>query len=867
MGQEINYCSVCGVRVRSADFDRGDAVRRDAAAYCRACAAQAGIPAEPPRAARESRNTTRRIAVASSTSTGRIPIATPRRATEAVRPPSVSPALVWGGGLAVGGLIALAAAMALGLGSSRPAAPELVVSRPPVPAPIDAAKPAAPSSEATELASLDRRVAEAVSREKFRAALELLESERKRHDSPEWTAAVERSVAGVDAAAKKLYQDLQATMDAARRRGADGEARALADRIAAWGLPAYPPLPDSTPAPAPVPAAAVVAAPPTPDRAPEPGAAVPAPAPAPAAPALPKAAPIPFVAGPMKWSVLTPLRATGSQGSRLTILEDGSILAEGDVPAQERYSVWVQTDLKGVNAIRLEVLPDPSLPNLGPGRPPNGNFVLSEFQVQALPDAKAESGTPVVIEKAATEHSQDGFPIAHAIDGRNDTGWAILPCPSRAHDAIFDLRAPLSSPALLIVLDQMSIYEKHLIGRFRLSASLAKGASSEIGSRPPPSLEQGPIDDAIRRGVDWLKKSGSPGWESGNPGIGRIPNCDELLLLTFLHSGVPESDPRFQQLLTAVLAAPYTHTYPVAIRAMALEELDRVRYQPHIARCAQFLVDNQMQNGQWSYGQPSAAVDAIRVEGSTATAAVVRPGASMQPRPKPRVVQKISVRPTRMPSGNGDFSNSSYAALGLRACVDAGIVVPKEVLVRASQAISLAQLAASSKKTASGLPPGREPRGWCYDSPCSCPNHRPYGSMTAGALSALAIYDHLLGRDAKKDAAILDGLAWLQVNYAIDTDPGPIEFDKVTKNTFVPYYLYALERAMILTGSERVGTHAWYAEGVRYLLQNQKPDGSWVIDDWGRDTWDTCFALLFLKRSTRPLVASADRLHADDEKK
>jgi hypothetical protein len=140
--------------------------------------------------------------------------------------------------------------------------------------------------------------------------------------------------------------------------------------------------------------------------------------------------------------------------------------------------------------------------------------------------------------------------------------------------------------------------------------------------------------------------------------------------------------------------------------------------------------------------------------------------------------------------------------------------------------------------------------------------------MTSGAVSALAIYDHLLSRDAKKDPAILDGLAWLQVNYAIDTVPGPIEWDKISKSTYVPYYLYALERAMILTGNERLGTRAWYADGVRYLLETQKPDGSWWIDDWGRDTWDTCFALLFLKRSTRPLVASTDRFHpADDEKK
>jgi len=318
-----------------------------------------------------------------------------------------------------------------------------------------------------------------------------------------------------------------------------------------------------------------------------------------------------------------------------------------------------------------------------------------------------------------------------------------------------------------------------------------------------------------------------------------------------------------------VLSAPYNHTYSVALRAMALEELDRVRYQSHIARCAQFLLDNQTANGQWSYGEASVAVDAIRVEMPAVTPTAMKPGAvpANTPRPKPKVGQKVGVRSTRTPAGNGDFSNSSYAALGLRACSDSGIVIPKEVFVRGLQAFTAAQLLPLSKDATPSLPTGRKPRGWCYDRPCACPLHRPYGSMTAGAVAAVAIYDHLLGRDGKKDGAILDGLAWLQVNYAVDTVPGPIEWDKISKTTFLPYYLYALERAMILTGNERLGTRTWYADGAKLLLETQKPDGSWAIDDWGKDTWDTCFALLFLKRSTRPLVASTDRFHPPDEDK
>ena len=88
---------------------------------------------------------------------------------------------------------------------------------------------------------------------------------------------------------------------------------------------------------------------------------------------------------------------------------------------------------------------------------------------------------------------------------------------------------------------------------------------------------------------------------------------------------------------------------------------------------------------------------------------------------------------------------------------------------------------------------------------------------------------------------------------------GPIEFDTAPKEELY-YSLYALERAGMLLGVEKIGGHDWYAEGAEAILAAQKADGSWTPGaKRSNSIWDTCFAVLFLKKATRRLdVASED---------
>src|SRR6185503_4589381 len=108
-------------------------------------------------------------------------------------------------------------------------------------------------------------------------------------------------------------------------------------------------------------------------------------------------------------------------------------------------------------AFRLEALDDSALPGHGPGTAFNGNFVLTEFKVRAAVGKQPDR--PVKLHRASADFSQTDFPVANAIDGKNNTGWAILPATGKAHTAVFEPAAPVGGEGettLTVVLDHQS---------------------------------------------------------------------------------------------------------------------------------------------------------------------------------------------------------------------------------------------------------------------------------------------------------------------------------------------------------------------------------------------------------------------------
>lgn len=176
-------------------------------------------------------------------------------------------------------------------------------------------------------------------------------------------------------------------------------------------------------------------------------------------------------ATPLAFDPLQLVEAKAASGATLESQDDGSLLARGEVKDKDQYTLAFEMPGQPLTGIRLEVLPDESLPANGPGRPKNGNFVLTHVRVYISDRPDFKPATPVELISADADFSQKGFDPANALlqDGR--TGWAISPQMGKQHVLTCYTKQPIPADKkyLQVVLDQQYGGD-HLIGRFRVSA-------------------------------------------------------------------------------------------------------------------------------------------------------------------------------------------------------------------------------------------------------------------------------------------------------------------------------------------------------------------------------------------------------------
>lgn len=199
------------------------------------------------------------------------------------------------------------------------------------------------------------------------------------------------------------------------------------------------------------------------------------------------------------WTQLKPSKLESVGKAKLALQADNSILVSGPKPDKDSYKLDITGELKNVVGLRIEALPDASLPAQGPGRAGNGNFVITEVIAQIRrADGKMQE-VKFAAARASIEQAShaDGNPhkawtAAAAIDGDakgEQWGWAILPGTGQPQSLLLTLAEPMQidvGDALQIELKQNLGNGSHTLGKFRVSTTAkAEALQAPLGTATP----------------------------------------------------------------------------------------------------------------------------------------------------------------------------------------------------------------------------------------------------------------------------------------------------------------------------------------------------------------------------------------------
>ncbi len=257
---------------------------------------------------------------------------------------------------------------------------------------------------------------------------------------------------------------------------------------------------------------------------------------------------------------------------------------------------------------------------------------------------------------------------------------------------------------------------------------------------------------------------------------------------------------------------------------------------------------------------------------------------------------------TAIRRAGGDNSNSQYAMLGIKAACLLGVEIAAVEFEREAKRL-IAQYEAdermtgkvkyehpgdereSERKTSSENSPLEiQPGGWGYG--IGYKGGRSM-QMTAAGIGTLTIcMDELKARGkltqqfAQQIGLHIRGAeAWLEKNYytadTLQDRNGYSYFSAGSDGHGVFYNLYSVERGCELAGIRSLmGNVDWYRIGAEALLDNQNLDGS-----WGREREypgnlranqpmmvSTCMAILFLKRASLPVITEHRKREREAEK-
>ncbi|MCH2179268.1 MAG: PSD1 and planctomycete cytochrome C domain-containing protein [Mariniblastus sp.] len=219
------------------------------------------------------------------------------------------------------------------------------------------------------------------------------------------------------------------------------------------------------------------------------------------------------------WNHLRPLDLQTYHGTEYKVLKDDSVLMTGPVTDEDCYLVTLDLPAGVHRALRLEVLPDPSLPQRGPGRAGNGNFVVTQLRVvqgdhrqemetlkkvvDLWPPEMAEVDIELVDASATFEQmaSAESNPYKKwsaesAIDRDKHGptfGWAVMPQHGQANEWVAQFAEPLAltqPETVTVVMHQYHGSGNHILGRFRIGTTSASDATADPFQSLPAEIKE-----------------------------------------------------------------------------------------------------------------------------------------------------------------------------------------------------------------------------------------------------------------------------------------------------------------------------------------------------------------------------------------
>lgn len=237
-------------------------------------------------------------------------------------------------------------------------------------------------------------------------------------------------------------------------------------------------------------------------------------------------------ANPASWQTITG-KVTSTSKTDYQSQLDNSYLATGKPAAKDTVTLVTSIPHRPVRSLRLEALTHPSLPQKGPGRAANGNFVLSQIVIKVRSKNQADWRiVPLTRAVATHEQNANGLSVKASLDAEVSTGWAVDGQIGKDQAAVFSSNDSwlegMDSSGEVELLVQLSFENpnpSHTLGRFRLSLGESADLPPSVGGSEGPAInvlasiermKQGQASaDDVERVWNWQRQT-NPEWLAAN---------------------------------------------------------------------------------------------------------------------------------------------------------------------------------------------------------------------------------------------------------------------------------------------------------------------------------------------------------------